>query len=323
MDPVVAGESPLHYVANPWVQVDGEDDVDIVVACDNGFQRIANRLQRLAERLTPMDRGEEDAALPPRDGIQGGGGEEVPRPHHLDRVYHGIPSDIDVAFGNPFRYQICARRIGRGEMQRGRAGRNASVDFFREGAGEVKGAEPRLDVPHGNALIKCRKRGRRHRGGVALDQHEGGLDRKKGVDQRRQGARGEDAQVLPVLHQSKVDVRHDAEDVEGLMEHFPVLRGGDHNRLEVRHGAKRRVHRRHLNGFRAGADDETDAMRSSRLEHGGRESGSRNAMAGPQRGARSGLREGRVLRREVTPRGERVTCWWPLPLAAVGRGLKG
>src|SRR3546814_20607523 len=61
------------------------------------------------------------------------------------------------------------------------------------------------------------------------------------------------------LFRSEVDIRSQAERHEHLVQHLPVLGGGDDANVDPRFPAKGQHDRRHLDGFRARADDDQDA----------------------------------------------------------------
>jgi len=182
-----------------------------------------------------------------------------PSRDHAKRIDHRVPRDGDVVSRDPLGHEIVAGVRGGGEVRRGHHRGHAAIRFLRKGAGQVVGAKPSLHVPHRNPLIEGGERGGGHRGGITLHEDVGRALAEEGFGEGGHGARREDAQLLPVLHQLEVDVGRDAESPQRLTQHLAVLGRGQHERLEPGMIPEGRIHRGHLDGFGSGPNDKRDA----------------------------------------------------------------
>lgn len=118
-------------------------------------------------------------------------------------------------------------------------------------------AKASLDVPHGNLQVEaCECRGEAGRG-VPVDQdHVRLLVLEDGLELEKHVARHVE-QRLSRLHDRQVVVGSHVEDVQHLVEHLAVLAGHGDDGLELIRTCLQLVSERaHLDGLRAGAEDE-------------------------------------------------------------------
>jgi hypothetical protein len=176
--------------------------------------------------------------------------------HHLEQgVDHGVAGDVHRGGVGALGQQVVARTGGRCEVQRRDHPGDAAIELLGEGIAEVVGAQPGLDMPEGNAAVESAHRAGHDGGGVALGQHK----RRRKIRQHRveavQDAPGQRGERLPRLHQVEIDVRRDAEDAKRLGYQLAVLASRDDDGVAPVGRAQRRDDRRHLDAFRARADD--------------------------------------------------------------------
>lgn len=118
-------------------------------------------------------------------------------------------------------------------------------------------AQAGLDVPNGNLQVEaCERRGEAGRG-VTVDQnHVGPLVLEDGLELEQNVARHVE-QRLARLHDRQVVVGSHVEDAQNLVQHLAVLARHCHDGLELIPARLKLVgERAHLDGLRAGAEDE-------------------------------------------------------------------
>lgn len=120
-------------------------------------------------------------------------------------------------------------------------------------------AQTRLDVAHGDLQVEARERRGKAGRGVPVDQdHVGPLVLEDGLELEQHVARHVE-QRLARLHDRQVVVGSHVEDAQYLVEHLAVLAGHGHDGLELILARPQLVDERaHLDGLRAGAEDEHD-----------------------------------------------------------------
>ena len=154
----------------------------------------------------------------------------------------------------------CARGLGRGEMQRHQRRRQPAVGFFRKRRPDVAGPEPRLDVADRDAPVEAGQRRHQDRGRVSLHERHVGMRRgEPSVDAGHQPRR-QLGQRLIGTHHVELGIHRDAEPIDDLAEHLLVLPGRDDRAREIAGVPERRDHRGQLDGLRAGAHEDQNAL---------------------------------------------------------------
>ena len=143
-------------------------------------------------------------------------------------------------------------------MQHRQLGDQPSVGLLRKGIKEVVGAQTRLDMAHGQALVEGRQGTGKGRGGVPLDQDEVGPELNEFLAQPFQRCGGDVGEGLVGCHQFQVPIRLDGEQVHHLADHLAVLTGEDHPAAEVATGLEGPNHGGHFDGFRTRAQNKGD-----------------------------------------------------------------
>ena len=155
--------------------------------------------------------------------------------------------------------QVPPARLRGSEVPLGDHVHRLAVELLRPGAVEVPRAKARLDVTHGDLEVERRERRREGRGGVAVDEHDVGALFLKNSFNLKQHVGRDVEERLPRPHDGEVVVGGHAEHGEHLVEHLAVLPGDADDRLELI-GPRLELERQgaHLDGLRAGAEDEHD-----------------------------------------------------------------
>ena len=86
------------------------------------------------------------------------------------------------------------------------------------------------------------------------------------IPQRGQDRGGDIGQVLPRLHDVQIDIGHDAEQRQNLIQHLPVLAGDADMHLQAGGGLQGLDDRRHLDGFRPGPKNDQNFHKSVLME---------------------------------------------------------
>ena len=190
-------------------------------------------------------------------------------PDQADGVDDGVAAQCDVFRRYAFGEQVAAGLHRRREMPARQTRDHGAVDFFRERAVGITGAQSGFDVCHRDALVKgCQRSGKRCRG-VALHHHHVGSVLLVGEGQVFDQAGGEFRQGLVLAHQVQVDVGLEAKTRQRLVQHLAVLPGGAAEQLDTVQVARRLDHGRELDDFRPGAKNnhEFHRTRPSRSMH--------------------------------------------------------
>ena len=175
--------------------------------------------------------------------------------HLQDRVDPGVAGHHDPLRRHALAEQVARGIRSRGEVQRAQAGGEDAVELFRKGLRQVTGAQASFHVAHGNPAVKGRQRATKRGGGVALHQHDVRPFGGEHLFDGRQNPRGQLRQRLAWLHQVQVVVRLDAESVQHLVQHLPVLRGDAAFHLEIaRPLAQMEQDGAEFDGFRPGTE---------------------------------------------------------------------
>jgi len=167
------------------------------------------------------------------------------------RVDNRVAGDVDRIGRGAFFDQIGLRPGGRGKVKVRHAAGEPAVHFFRPGRVFVVGAQARFDMPDPDFGVVGGKAGAQRGGGVAVNQHDVGCPGAEYVAHAEQHVARDVAQVLPRLHQVQIEIGLDAEDVEHLVEHLPVLGGDADFCINARIRREDLHDRRHLDGFGA------------------------------------------------------------------------
>lgn len=116
-----------------------------------------------------------------------------------------------------------------------------------------------LHMPHGDLQVEARERRRETGRGVAVDQdHVGFFVLEDGLELEQHVARHVE-QRLARLHDRQVVVGIYVKDAQHLVKHLAVLARHGHDGLELILARPQLVDERaHLDGLRAGAEDEHD-----------------------------------------------------------------
>ena len=168
----------------------------------------------------------------------------------MEGVDDGVAGDEDPALCLLVEEVLLAEGRG-GEIVGGDAASDLAVHLLGPGAVDVVGAKAGLHVAHGNLLVEGSEGSGGGGGGVAVDQHHIWLARLEHVAHTGEHAGGDIVQVLPLLHDIEVVVGLDAEDVQDLVQHLPVLAGDADPGFEVfRMLLELLDQRAHLDGLR-------------------------------------------------------------------------
>ena len=133
-----------------------------------------------------------------------------------------------------------------------------SVHFLGKWGSQISSAQSGFDVSDRDVFVESGEGPAEGRGCVTLNQH--GVWLQPGEDGRQplDGSRCQCGKRLPGLHQIKVDVRGDIEELKNLIEHLTMLSRHHNLRLEPISLFERLDQRRHFDGFRASPEDEHD-----------------------------------------------------------------
>ncbi len=273
----------------------------------------------LAETLAPVGGDEHRVGLRlvpllPRDLEQG----------IDDRVAGPVDPRLRHAFGR----ERTRRKDRRDEVRVGDQIHDAAVHLLGKGVLEVARAQARLDVPDAHAAVEGGD-GRAHRRRrVALHEEPvRGEPREEGIEGGEDPG-GDLVGGLPGAHEVEVHVRLEVEDVEHLVEHFPMLGRRAQDGLEALGLPPEPPHdRRELDGFGPRSDDEQDAQRSRRGES---HPGSLRSRAGSSTSlqrlsvsrASAAAARPRPKKRDPSPERAGIAAAPPGPSVGVGRGSR-
>ena len=174
----------------------------------------------------------------------------------MQRVDHRIARHENLPGG--LLFQKVTLRQGRGREVVGRnAARHLPVHFLRPGAVEVARAQARLHMADGNLLIESCDSGGGRCCRVAMDQNHIRLDFLQDIAHAGKHPCGHVVEILALLHDVQVVIRHDLEDAQHLVQHLAVLARHAHNRLELSRILLELLYQRaHLDGLRPRAENE-------------------------------------------------------------------
>ena len=240
------------------VHVYGVDGLGVRPLLHDATYRAEHAVHGLAQVLAAVRRDENEAAArgPVEFGIR------VVVPHRVAQgVDAGVAGDEDALVGLRLVEEVLPGGLRGGEVPTRHDVHRLAVELLGPGAVEVPGPEARLDMPHGDLEVERRQRRREGRGGVAVYEHDVGallLEDGLNLDQH---IRGDVEQRLARFHDREVMVGNDAEHGEHLVEHLAVLPGDADDRLELL-GPRLEFERQraHLDGLRAGPEDEHDLL---------------------------------------------------------------
>jgi len=251
-------QDALHRLPHVGVRMHGVDDLHVGARCQIG-QRVGDFLEPFAETLPAVRGGDDQLALrielPPVAAL------EAPVLQPVANVQHGVDAgvsgDRDTVLAYAFGAEIARGALGGCEVQRGEPRREQPVHFLRERLVDIESSQPRLDVPHGDALVE-RRQGAAERGGrVALHQDH---IRLLGVQNRfhaREDARRRLKQRLAGEHDVEIIIGVDVEGGQHLVQHLAMLAGDAHPGVELlRMPLHVKDDGRKIDGFRPCAEDE-------------------------------------------------------------------
>ena len=244
----------VHNPAHRRVGVHREDQQHVGEAVQQLPQRQVNLPQRFAPVFPAMRRGQQQPAARewrnPRDG------RDVRQIlHRLQCIDHRVAGDENRLLRDPLRQQVALRAGGRRKLQLGEGRGHPAVHLLGEGLIPVVGAQPRLDVSDGNPVVVGGQRADECRVGVTLHQDHLRPQLVQDPVQPGQRAGADVDQRLLRPHDVQIHVRGNSKQPRDLIQHLPVLAGGDHDGGELRAGAQPLHDRRHLHGLRPRPED--------------------------------------------------------------------
>lgn len=251
---VEAVELLVGGLADERVHMDGVDRLGVGVLLHHAADGAEHAVHGLAQVLAAVRRDEDEAgALGPLElgmgvALAHGGAQGVDA---------GVAGDPDLGLGLALVEQVLLARLRGSEIVLAHDVHGLAVELLRPGAVDVVRAQPGLDVPHGDLQVEAGKRRGEAGRGVAVDQdHVGPLVLEDRLELEQHVARHVE-QRLTRLHDRQVVVWGHAEDAQHLVEHLTVLAGHGDDSLELIPARLQLVDERaHLNGLRAGAEDE-------------------------------------------------------------------
>ena len=241
-------------LADERVHVDGVDRLGVGMLLHHAADGAEHAVHGLAQVLAAVRRDEDEAgALRPLElgvgvAFAHGGAQGVDA---------GVPGDPDLGFGLALVEQVLLARLSGGEVVLANDVDGLAVELLRPGAVDVVRAQAGLDVPHGDLQVEACECGGEAGRGVPVDQdHVGPLVLEDGLELEQHVARHIE-QRLARLHDRQVVVGRNVEDAQHLVEHLAVLAGHGDDSLELILARLQLVDERaHLDGLRAGAEDE-------------------------------------------------------------------
>lgn len=253
---VEAVELLVGGLTDEWVHVDGVDRLGVGVILHHAADGAKHAVHGLAQVLAAMGRDEDEAgALGPlklgvRVSLAHGGAQGIDA---------RVAGDPDLGLGLTLAEQVLLARLRRGEVVLAHDIDRLAVELLRPGAVDVVRAQARLDVAHGDLQVEARERRGEAGRGVPVDQnHVGPLVLEDSLELEQHVTRHVE-QRLARLHDGQVVVGSHIEDAQHLVEHLAVLARHGHDGLELLLARPQLVDERaHLDGLRAGAEDEHD-----------------------------------------------------------------
>lgn len=251
---VEAVELLVRRLADERVHVDRVDSLGVGVLLHHAADGAEHAVHGLSQVLAAVRRDEDEAgALGPVELRMGvafahGGAQGV------DAGVSGYP---DLGLGLALAEQVLLTGLRGGEVVLADDVDGLAVKLLRPGAIDVVRAQAGLDVAHGDLQVEAGERCGEAGRGVTVDQDDvGPLVLEDGLELDQHVARHVE-QRLTRLHDRKVVVGSHVEDAQHLVEHLAVLAGHGHDGLELIPARLELVDERaHLDGLRAGAEDE-------------------------------------------------------------------
>ena len=251
---VEAVELLVGGLADERVHVDGVDRLGVGVLPHHAADGAEHAVHGLAQVLAAVRRDEDEAgALGPLElgvgvALAHGGAQCVDA---------RVAGDPDPGLGLALVEQVLLTCLRGGEVVLTDDIDRLAVELLRPGTVDVVRAKARLDMAHGDLQVEARQcRGEAGRG-VAVDQDDvGPLVLENGLELDQHVARHVE-QRLARLHDRQVVVGSHVENSKDLVEHLAVLACHCHDGLELISARPKLVDKRaHLDGLRAGAEDE-------------------------------------------------------------------
>lgn len=129
-----------------------------------------------------------------------------------------------------------------------------AVRFFRERGKKISRAQACFDVSDADLLVESGKSGREGRRRVAVDKDVIRFFLLQYIFQAAEDAGGDVIERLSALHDVEIIVDRQSEEVDDLIEHFPVLGGQADLGINFFMLQQFPDKGRHLDGFRSGAE---------------------------------------------------------------------
>ena len=251
---VEAVELLVRRLADERVHVDGVDRLGVGVLLHHAADGAEHAVHGLAKVLAAVGRDEDEAgALSPLEL-----GMSIALAHGgAKRVDSGVAGDPDPGLRLALTEQVLLARLRGGEIVLAHDVDRLAVELLRPGAVDVVRAQAGFHMSHGNLKVEaCERSGEAGRG-VAVNQNDvGPLVLENGLELDQHVARNVE-QRLARLHDRKVVVGSHVENSKDLVEHLAVLACHCHDGLELISARPKLVDKRaHLDGLRAGAEDE-------------------------------------------------------------------
>jgi hypothetical protein len=130
-----------------------------------------------------------------------------------------------------------------------------AIAFLGPGGAQVVRAQSGFDVTDLHPVVKGGQRRSQGGGGIAMHERVVGPVAVENTAQAQHRARRDVGEILPRPHDVEIEVGTDAEKLETLVEHLPVLRGHADPGIEAGVCIQRRDHGRHLDCLGTRADD--------------------------------------------------------------------
>ena len=212
-------------------------------------------------QILPPVGGHEDQLMIGTDGFLQFGVVEIKGILHrsLEGIDHRIPRHIDIVFLDVFLQEIGFGIGRRCKMEICDGRRQFPVHLFWERRILVAGAESCLHMAYRDLLVESSQRSYKGRSGIPMDQDQIRLCLFQDFLQTHQGTAGHIIQSLACGHDVQIIIRFDLEQIQHLIQHFPVL--GRHRNDGFQHIRilfHFQYQRAHLNGFRPGTENRHD-----------------------------------------------------------------
>ena len=170
----------------------------------------------------------------------------------LQGVDGGVARHPDLLSGVLLRQQVVFGQYGRSKIIRRDDVDRLAVEFLRPGRVDVARPQAGLNVADGDMHIEAGQRGGEGGGGVAVDQNDVRLDLAQDLLDPQQHGGGDVEQILLLLHDGQIVIRHDGKNAQDLIEHIPVLAGDADDGSDIRTFFQLLDERAHFDGLRPG-----------------------------------------------------------------------